>query len=69
MPQTEPDADRLMKLAADGDAGAWGALLTGHEDRLRRMVAFRLDRRLSGRIDASDIVQGKIEGDVALQPR
>ena len=47
----------LLERAAVGDAQAWGALLTEHEDRLRRMVAFRLDTRLQGRVDASDIVQ------------
>jgi RNA polymerase sigma-70 factor, ECF subfamily len=43
--------------AAAGDAGEWGALLTRHGDRLRRMVALRLDRRLQGRIDPSDVLQ------------
>jgi len=47
----------FLERAAGGDAQAWGALLTEHGERLRRMVAFRLDRRLQGRIDASDIVQ------------
>src|SRR6478672_3740202 len=47
----------LMVRAAGGDAPAWGALLTQHEERLRRMVGFRLDRRLAGRIDAADVVQ------------
>jgi RNA polymerase sigma-70 factor (ECF subfamily) len=28
-----------------------------HEARLRRMVAFRLDPRLRGRVDASDVIQ------------
>ena len=35
----------------------WGALLAAHRGRLRRMVALRLDRRLSGRIDPSDVIQ------------
>ena len=47
----------VLERAAIGDADAWGALLTEHEDRLRRMVSFRLDTRLQGRVDASDIVQ------------
>ena len=47
----------VLERAAGGDAQAWGALLTEHEDRLRRMVSFRLDTRLQGRVDASDIVQ------------
>ena len=47
----------LLERAASGDADAWGTLLTEHEDRLRRMVSFRLDTRLQGRVDAADIVQ------------
>jgi RNA polymerase sigma-70 factor (ECF subfamily) len=48
---------RLLRKAADGDQYSWGALLTRHADRLRRMVAFRLDQRLQGRIDPSDVLQ------------
>jgi RNA polymerase sigma-70 factor (ECF subfamily) len=55
--EARPDVDRLWARAAAGDAGAWGALLTEHDERLRRMVAFRLDPRLRGRVDASDVVQ------------
>jgi len=51
------EAEQLHERAAAGDAGAWGALLTVHEERLRRVVAFRMDRRLQGRLDASDIMQ------------
>jgi RNA polymerase sigma-70 factor (ECF subfamily) len=47
----------LLAHAAGGDAKAWGALLTGHEDRLRRMIEFRLDPRLRGRVDAADVLQ------------
>jgi len=47
----------LERAAASGDAGAWGALLTEHGERLRRMVAFRMDPRLRGRVDAADVVQ------------
>jgi RNA polymerase sigma-70 factor, ECF subfamily len=50
-------ADRLLRLAADGDRAAWGSLLERHRDRLRRMVAFHLDRRLQGRVDPSDVIQ------------
>jgi RNA polymerase sigma-70 factor, ECF subfamily len=32
-------------------------LLTSHEERLVRMVAFRMDPRLRGRLDACDVVQ------------
>src|SRR5215510_1153252 len=47
----------LLARAAAGDGAAWGALLTAHQDRLVRMVAFRMDPRLRGRVDAADIVQ------------
>src|SRR5436309_3683126 len=49
--------DRLLQQAADGDQQGWGVLLEQHRARLRRMVALRLDRRLQGRIDASDVIQ------------
>ena len=47
----------LLHRAAQGDQQAWGALLVRSRDRLRRMVALRLDRRLQGRVDPSDIIQ------------
>ena len=34
-----------------------GELLATHRERLRRMIALRLDRRLNGRVDASDVIQ------------
>ncbi len=49
--------DRLLQQAAEGDKESWGALLTRHRERLRRMVAFRLDPRLQGRLDPSDVIQ------------
>lgn len=50
------DSD-LLRRAAAGDGECWGALLGRHRDRLRRMVALRLDHRLQGRLDPSDVVQ------------
>lgn len=47
---------RLERVAAGEDA-AWRALVAPHHDRLRRMVALRLDPRLQGRIDPSDVLQ------------
>jgi RNA polymerase sigma-70 factor, ECF subfamily len=47
----------LLARAADGDSAAWGALLSAHQQRLARMVAFRMDPRLRGRLDADDLVQ------------
>ena len=53
----EPDTDELLKGAAAGDDDARQRLLQRHRDRLVRMVAVRLDRRLAGRLDPSDVVQ------------
>lgn len=51
------DVDRLLQAAATGDQSAWGDLLTRYRARLRTMVALRIDRRLQGRLDPSDVVQ------------
>ena len=54
----DPDeTDRLLCEAARGDQAALRSLLERHRERLRRMVALRLDSRLSARLDASDVVQ------------
>src|SRR5947209_19681543 len=53
----EGETTRLIERAARGDQGAWERLLARHRDRLRRMVALRLDRRLQGRVDPSDVIQ------------
>jgi RNA polymerase sigma-70 factor (ECF subfamily) len=49
--------NHLLEQAARGDPEALGTLLSRHGDRLRRMVALRMDRRLQGRIDPSDVIQ------------
>jgi len=53
---TDENVERL-RLAAQGDAGSWEALVAESRQRLRRMVAFRLDQRLQGRVDPSDVLQ------------
>jgi RNA polymerase sigma-70 factor (ECF subfamily) len=57
MSEEPDDNDERLQLAAQGDAGSWEALLAESRQRLRRMVAFRLDHRLQGRIDPSDVLQ------------
>jgi RNA polymerase sigma-70 factor (ECF subfamily) len=47
----------LLRRALDGDEPALAALFDGHRDRLRKMIRLRLDRRLSGRVDTSDVLQ------------
>jgi RNA polymerase sigma-70 factor (ECF subfamily) len=51
------DTRELLERAGQGDAEALGCLFSRHRDRLRRMVQVRLDRRLQGRIDPSDVLQ------------
>ena len=54
----ESDDDlRLVQRAANGDAAAAGEALIRHRARLRRMVEARLDRRVRGRVDPSDVLQ------------
>jgi RNA polymerase sigma-70 factor (ECF subfamily) len=47
----------LIERARAGDPQALDEIFTRHRERLRRMVEVRLDRRLQGRIDASDVIQ------------
>jgi RNA polymerase sigma-70 factor (ECF subfamily) len=49
--------DDLVQRAARGEEGALAELFDGHRGRLRRMVRLRLDRRLQGRVDPSDVLQ------------
>jgi RNA polymerase sigma-70 factor, ECF subfamily len=57
MIENPPDTEELLDRAGRHDLEARQDLLTRHRDRLRRMVALRLDRRLAARVDPSDIVQ------------
>ena len=47
----------LIALVAHGDQNALAELFSQHRDRLWRMVTFRMDPRLHGRVDADDILQ------------
>ena len=51
------DPEELLRRAAAGDEAALGALWERHRARLRLMVRLRLDRRLQGRGDPSDVLQ------------
>lgn len=48
---------RLHQRLVDGDDSVLGELFDIHRERLWRMVQFRMDRRLSARVDADDILQ------------
>jgi RNA polymerase sigma-70 factor, ECF subfamily len=57
MSDNSSDTNELIEAASKGNQEKWGSLLARHRDRLRRMVALRMDRRLQGRIDPSDVIQ------------
>jgi RNA polymerase sigma-70 factor, ECF subfamily len=56
MSQQSADDD-LLRRVERGDKQALIELFTLQRERLRRMVQLRLDRRLQGRVDASDVLQ------------
>jgi RNA polymerase sigma-70 factor (ECF subfamily) len=56
-PGCDPEIASLVRDAVRGDAQALRALFDRYRERLKQMVALRLDRRLSARVDPSDIVQ------------
>jgi RNA polymerase sigma-70 factor (ECF subfamily) len=47
----------LLRRAASGDGRAQAELLDRFRGNLRRMIAIRLDKRISARVDPSDVVQ------------
>jgi RNA polymerase sigma-70 factor (ECF subfamily) len=49
--------DELLDAACHGDESALAVLFERHRDRLERMVRLRMDRRLQGRVDPTDVVQ------------
>jgi RNA polymerase sigma-70 factor (ECF subfamily) len=51
------EVSRDQRAATGDDLADLGEFLSAHRDRLRRMVALRLDERLRGRIDPSDVIQ------------
>jgi RNA polymerase sigma-70 factor (ECF subfamily) len=58
MKMNDPNCtDELLRRAGTGDPEAAVVLFSRYRERLRRMVQLRLDRRLQGRIDPSDVLQ------------
>jgi RNA polymerase sigma-70 factor (ECF subfamily) len=62
LPEPEPfnfdeDVCPLVQKAAQGDADATNELFGRYRPKLKRMIHLRLNRRLQGRIDDSDIIQ------------
>lgn len=57
MALTPSDSDELLRRTAGGDPAALDQMLVRHLERLRKMIARRLDQRLAARLDPSDVVQ------------
>jgi RNA polymerase sigma-70 factor (ECF subfamily) len=64
MDKIDPHRDDVTRSEATGmfaaariDQAALEKALAEHRARLRRMVALRMDRRLQGRVDPSDVIQ------------
>jgi RNA polymerase sigma-70 factor (ECF subfamily) len=51
------ETQSLFERIQQGDRSAFDLALVRFRARLKRIVQFRIDRRLQGRIDASDVVQ------------
>jgi RNA polymerase sigma-70 factor (ECF subfamily) len=52
-----PGEEDLLRRLRAGDAQALAELFAAERPRLRRMVGWRLDPRLNGRLDPSDVLQ------------
>jgi RNA polymerase sigma-70 factor, ECF subfamily len=57
MKDSPSETVQLLERLRSGDRRALADLFQQHRDRLRRMVELRMDSRLQGRIDASDVLQ------------
>ncbi len=57
MADPDLDSEHLLRRAGQGDPLARQQLLAQYRQRLRQMIAVRMDRRLAARVDPSDVVQ------------
>ena len=57
MTEDSGQTTRLTQRAAAGDQQAMADLFERYRPRLARMVQLRMDRRLQGRVDPSDVLQ------------
>lgn len=57
MSKSDPEDSALLARAKAGQPQALGELLQSYRDQLVRIVKFRMDPRLRGRLDADDVVQ------------
>lgn len=57
MTSSDPQSDLAHQALAAGEPAALAEAFAAHRPRLWRMVHFRLDRRLAGRVDVDDVLQ------------
>ncbi len=57
VPPNADETTELIRRAVAGDRGAWSAIVGEHGPRLKRIVRLRLDPRLAGVVDPSDVLQ------------
>lgn len=55
--QDTPSIEALLERVRNHDADAVAEVFAQYRDRLKRMIRLRLDRRLQGRVDPSDVLQ------------
>jgi RNA polymerase sigma-70 factor (ECF subfamily) len=53
----DPREFEVIRRAGEGDTAGLEGLFERYRPRLRRMIRLRLDRRLQGRVDPSDVIQ------------
>ena len=51
MSEESPQTVELVQRAAAGDADGWTDLVERYRDRLQRMIAVRIDRRMQQRVN------------------
>jgi RNA polymerase sigma-70 factor (ECF subfamily) len=57
IPTKDSESRHLLNRAGQGHPEALGQLFDRHRDQLARVVELRMDHRLQGRVDASDVLQ------------
>ncbi len=57
MTDNSTDVQELIQRLGEGDQNALAELFARYREQMRRMVKLRLDRRLQGRVDPSDVLQ------------
>jgi len=53
----DSDSETLLERLRNGDEASLAVLFSRHREKLWRLVQFRLDPRLRGRVDADDVLQ------------